>query len=143
NNHTYTYTIDAISKPTGLYYSEMDDIILVLSQEQLNEIYGTKNLVTSSLLKVDNEKLDTTITALANNNANFSVEQTSQLDSVMRDEETFQTTMIMAIIIIVMISAYVILSLSKVIVSERMPTVGIFRSVGATKRMINRMLRME
>lgn len=143
NNHAYTYTIAAISKSTGLYYSEMDDIILIVSKEQVNEIYGTENLITSSLLKIDNNKLETTVATLTDNNTNFSVQQTGQLDTVMRDEETFQTTVIIAIVIIVMISAYVILSLSKVIVSERMPTVGTFRSVGATKRLINRMLRIE
>src|SRR5690625_5808456 len=56
----------------------------------------------------------------------------------MRDEETIQTKMFSANVIIVMISAYVILSLSKVIIAERMPTVGTFRSLGATKGMINR-----
>src|SRR5690625_5922497 len=61
----------------------------------------------------------------------------------MRDEETIQTKMFSANVIIVMISAYVILSLSKVIIAERMPTVGTFRSLGATKGMINRLLSME
>lgn len=143
NSDSYTYMIGAISKSTGLYYSEMDDIILVMSNDQLNEIYGTQNLVTSTLLKVDHEKLDKSIETLTNNHPSYYIEQVSELDSVMRDEETFQTTMIVAIIIIVMISAYVILSLSKVIVAERMPTIGTFRSVGTPKRMINRILQME
>src|SRR5690625_6648444 len=55
NEDTYTYTIGAISKPTGLYDSEMDDIMLVASYEPLNEVYGTENLVTSTLLQVDHE----------------------------------------------------------------------------------------
>lgn len=60
-----------------------------------------------------------------------------------RDEETFKTTMMLAIVIIVMISAYIISSLTKLITVERMPVVGTFRSIGATKNMINRILILE
>lgn len=143
NEDTYTYTIGAISKPTGLYDSEMDDIMLVASYEPLNEVYGTENLVTSTLLQVDHDQLEDSMATLKNHHTDFSVEQVGQHESAMRDEETIQTTMFIAIVIIVMISAYVILSLSKVIIAERMPTVGTFRSLGATKGMINRLLSME
>lgn len=60
-----------------------------------------------------------------------------------RDEETFKTTMMLAIVIIVMISAYIISSLTKLITVERIPVVGTFRSIGATKNMINRILILE
>lgn len=60
-----------------------------------------------------------------------------------RDEETFETTMMLAIVIIVMISAYIISSLTKLITIERMPVVGTFRSIGASKNMINRILILE
>src|SRR5690625_2512284 len=143
NDDSYTYTIGAISKPTGLYDSEIDDIMLVVSREQLNKNDGTESLVTSTLLQVDHDQLEDSIATLTNHHPDFSVEQVGQHESVMRDEETIQTTMLIAIIIIVMISAYVILSLSKVIIAERMPAVGTFRSIGATRSMINRILRME
>jgi len=60
-----------------------------------------------------------------------------------RDEETFTTTMMLAIVIIVMISAYIISSITKLITIERMPVVGTFRSIGASKSMINRILVLE
>src|SRR5699024_8653037 len=93
--------------------------------------------------QVNSEELDNVTEVLADKNASFSVQPTSKLDTVKRDEETFQTAVVLAIVIIVMISAYVIFSLSKVIIQERMPNVGTFRSVGASKKMVNRMLRLE
>src|SRR5699024_5078005 len=60
-----------------------------------------------------------------------------------RDEATFETTMLLAIITIVMISSYIIISLSKLITLERMPVVGTFRSIGASKKVTNFILTME
>ncbi|WP_197431737.1 ABC transporter permease [Lentibacillus sp. JNUCC-1] len=143
NQDTYTYTIGAISEANGLFYSEIDDILLVVPMNQVNDIYGTNNLVNRTLIKVNDEKVDTFTETLAGLNTHFSVEPTRKLDAESRDDEAFKTTMILSIVIIVMISAYVIFSLSKVIVAERMPVAGTFRSVGASKHMINRMLLME
>lgn len=143
NNEPYTFSIGAISEDSGLYFSEKEGILLVTSTRQINDMYETEQLLSQVLLKVDNEKTDHIIETLADKNTNFSVQQTNQIDTVKRDEETFQTAVVLAIGIIVMISAYVIFSLSKVIVSERMPVLGTFRSVGASKRITNRMLRLE
>src|SRR5690625_7844333 len=117
--------------------------MLDVSGEQLNKSDGTESLVTSTLLQVDHDQLEDSIATLTNHHPDFSVEQVGQHESVMRDEETIQTTMLIAIIIIVMISAYVILSLSKVIIAERMPAVGTFRSIVVSRSMINRILSME
>lgn len=143
NNHTYTYSVAAISKTSGLYYSETEDMLLVVKTEHVQDIYETDHLVSQVLLKVNSEEIDNVTEILANKNSNFSVKPTSKLDTAKRDEETFQTAVVLAIVIIVMISAYVIFSLSKVIIQERMPNLGTFRSVGASKKMVNRMLRME
>src|SRR5699024_5170836 len=143
NNHTYSYSIAAISKTNGLYYSENEDMLLVVKTEHVQDIYEMDNLVSQVLLQVDSEELDNVTEVLADKNTSFSVQHTSKLDTVKRDEETFQTAVVLAIVIIVMISAYVIFSLSKVIIQERMPNVGTFRSVGASKKMVNRMLRLE
>lgn len=143
NDNTYHYMVAAISETNGIYYSEMDTILLLVSADQLNNVFETEDQFTSTLMKIADEDLDTAITTLAENHLAFSVQKTSSALENRRDEETFQISMIAAIIIIVMISAYVILSLSKVIVSERMPVVGTFRSVGASKRMMNGILYVE
>src|SRR5690606_29327057 len=64
-------------------------------------------------------------------------------ETILRDEQTFQMVMMLSIIIIVLISAYVISSLTKLIITERLPVMGTFRSVGAHKGMMNRVLFLE
>jgi len=142
-NQDYTYSIGAISETNGLFYAETDDMLLVVTKNQVRDMYGADDVVSQVLLAVDEKKVEPVTEKLRNENEHFSVQETSQLDTVKRDEETFQTAVVLAIVIIVMISAYVIFSLSKVIVQERMPVVVTFRSVGASKRMVNRILRME
>ncbi|WP_047983596.1 ABC transporter permease [Ornithinibacillus californiensis] len=141
--NTYHFTVVAISKPNGIYYSEMGDILLIATREKINELYGLEDMVSSTLLKVTDEGMEEAITSLQETNEGLVVQKSSSADTMMRDEQTFQTVMLLAIIIIVLISAYVISSLSKLILTERMPVLATFRSVGAHKGMMNRVLLLE
>src|SRR5699024_10579807 len=58
NNHTYSYSIAAISKTNGLYYSENEDMLLVVKTEHVQDIYEMDNLVSQVLLQVESEELD-------------------------------------------------------------------------------------
>lgn len=143
NNKTYEYKVGAISEKNGIFYTEIDHILLVVSVDQINNIYETDNLFSATFVKVPQDDLDKAITTLAKDNPNFTIQKTSAAGTNMRDAKTFHTTMMLAIIIIVLISAYVILSLSKIIITERMPVVGTFRSLGTSKRMMNSILIVE
>ncbi|MBC5637774.1 FtsX-like permease family protein [Ornithinibacillus sp. BX22] len=141
--NSYDFRIAAISKSDGIYYSEMGDILLLAQPDQVMEMLGGGDMVSSTLLEVPGTELDTAITSLAETNQGFTIQKSSAADTIMRDEQTFQTVMMLAIIIIVLISAYVISSLSKLIITERMPVLATFRSVGASKGMMNRVLILE
>lgn len=138
-----TFTVHGIAEPKGLFLSEVDDILLITTKEKVNELNGTNNLVMSSLFELSSSSLDEQVRELSDKNEQFTVEKTSSKNLAMRDEASFQTTMLLAIIIIVMISAYVISSISKVIMMDRIPMIGTFRSIGATKKVIHRILRLE
>ncbi|WP_042146810.1 ABC transporter permease [Paucisalibacillus sp. EB02] len=140
---TYDFNIGGISKPDGLFYSEKGDVLLITDSLRINDIYGTSNMVASTLLQVPTEEIDSTIASLREINDNFVVQKTNAADSILRDEQTFQMVMMLSIIIIVLISAYVISSLTKLIITERLPVMGTFRSVGAHKGMMNRVLFLE
>lgn len=143
NDELYHLHVSAISESNGIYYSEMDRLLFVAAPDQVNQMYGTKNQFSSTWLTVESDKLDQTIDQLASDNKHFSIQKSDSMNSTRSDEDTFAIAMAAAITIIVLISAYVILSLSKIIVSERMPIVGTFRSIGTSKRMMNGLLGME
>ncbi|MBT2216355.1 ABC transporter permease [Virgibacillus dakarensis] len=140
---TYKYTVGAISETNGVFYSEIDTIQLVVSKSQLNKVFGKEDMLSSTLLQVSDEDLDKQISRLSDQNPAFSIQKASSLSSTNWDDETFMTAMILAIVIIVLISAYVISSLAKIIIAERMPVVGTFRSLGTSKRKMNGILLLE
>lgn len=135
-------TIGAISQTTGVYYGETDAFILVMAPSE--EVIGSEHgpIWTQTLLQVEEGQHADTMTALSEQLTDFSVSDPTQQMNV-RDEETFQTTLFFAIVIIVFMSAYVILSLAKLIVAERIPVIGTFRSLGIRKVKINVILICE
>jgi len=143
HDQVYQIHVSAISETNGMYYAELDRLLLVVAPDQVNQMYGAEDQFSRTLLTVKNVNLDQTVDQLMTANEDFSIQRSATVMSDDRDEETFQMTMVTAIIIIVLISAYVILSLSKMIVSERMPVAGTFRSIGMSKRTMNRVLGME
>jgi ABC-type lipoprotein release transport system permease subunit len=143
NDQSYHVTVGSISESNGIYYSEIDRVLFLASPDLVNKMYGTKQKFTSSLLTVNGEKIDQTVDQLTSDNKHFTIQKPGNEISDDRDEETFAIAMTAAITIIVLISAYVILSLAKIIVSERMPFVGTFRSLGTSKWTMNGLLGAE
>ncbi|GIN71769.1 ABC transporter permease [Bacillus sp. J14TS2] len=139
---TYEYEVGAIGKARGVFFSEIDTITLAVTEEQVNDIFDTKNKVNTTYLSVPENKISESIESLKDDNADFQIQNQSTAANT-RDEATFETTMMLAIITIVMISSYIIISLAKLIGVERMPVVGTFRSIGASKKLTNFILTME
>jgi len=142
---TRTFRIAAISETNGVFYRELDDIQVIIPHQTLQDILAAGSKFTSSLLQVPEDDLSDSIAALKENNTNahFSIQKPGAHESKTRDTETFQITMIAAIAIIILIGSYVIISLAKVIVTERLPVIGTFRSIGTTKRTMHSILALE
>ncbi|TQS71876.1 ABC transporter permease [Ornithinibacillus gellani] len=138
----WKFIVGAISKTQGVFFSEVDAISLAVSQEQVNNILDTTDKVNTSYLTVPENKLSEAIQFLKTNNADFHIQNQSTAANA-HDGDTFETTMILAILTIVLISSYIIFSLAKLIVVERMPVVGTFRSIGASKKLIHFILTLE
>lgn len=142
-NDTYEFVVGGVSKPDGLFHSEKGNLLLITDSQKVNDMYGISSMVASTLLQVPAEKIDSVITSLREGNKHFTVQKINDAETILRDEQTFQMVMMLSIIIIVLISAYVISSLTKLIITERLPVMGTFRSVGAHKGMMNRVLFLE
>ncbi|GGP16364.1 ABC transporter permease [Oceanobacillus neutriphilus] len=139
---TYEYEIGIIGKERGIFFSELDTITLAVTEAQVNTIFDTKDKVNTSYLSVPENKVSASMEALKEQNPDFQIQNQSTAAST-RDEATFETTMLLAIITIVMISSYIIISLAKLIAVERMPVIGTFRSIGASKKLTNFILTLE
>lgn len=73
--NSYDFTIAAISKSDGIYYSEMGDMLLLAQPDQVTEILGGGDMVSSTLLEVPDTELDSAITSLAETNQDFTVQR--------------------------------------------------------------------
>lgn len=143
NEEEHLIRIGAISQTSGIFYAGIDDLLAVTEPTFVQSIYEKEEYFSRTFLTVHHEHIDEAIDQLATANKGFSIQKANHVMTTNRDEETFQITMVTAITIIVLISAYVILSLTKMIVVERMPVVGTFRSIGTSKRLMNRILALE
>lgn len=139
----HSLKVAAIGENNGIFSTEMDNLQMIVPQKLLQDTLHQEDSFTSTFLRVPDDKLEKTESALSDANSNFSIETPGSLESEARDEEAFQAMMIAAIAIIILISSYVIISLAKVIVAERMPVIGTFRSIGTTKRMMHSILALE
>ncbi|PAV28232.1 hypothetical protein CIL05_17860 [Virgibacillus profundi] len=140
---TNSFKVGAINESNGMFYSETGERLFVTSLQQVNRLNKTNQLVSTTLIQAPENRVDSAIEELEEVNSEFTIQKTGSADTVLRDEQTFQTVMMLAIIIIVLISAYVISSLTKLIIAERLPVMGTFRSVGLNKGMMNCILLLE
>lgn len=139
----HTFHIVAISATIGAFSGELDNIQVITSAQTIQDILPAENSYTSTLLHTSEDDLQEAISTLQNDHPDFSIKNPASQDTMSRDTETFQTMMIAAIAIIILISSYVIISIAKVIVTDRMPIIGTFRSIGTTKRMMHCVLALE
>src|SRR5699024_959635 len=125
-------TIGAISQTTGVYYGETDAFILVMAPSE--EVIGSEHgpIWTQTLLQVEEGQHADTMTALSEQLTDFSVSDPTQQMKV-SNELTCQTTLLFAIVNIVFMCNYVIISFAKVIIAERIPVILTFRRLWIRK----------
>lgn len=142
-DQTRILTIGAVSESTGLYYAERDEPLFITTLEQVNDLYETEKIANNTLLQIDEKNLTSALSTLKERNDSFVINQTKDSDVIQRDEESFKTVVLLSIIIIILISAYVLSSLSKLIIVERLPIMGTFRSIGLDRGKMKGILTIE
>ncbi|MBP3889247.1 MAG: FtsX-like permease family protein [Cellulosilyticum sp.] len=74
---------------------------------------------------------------------NYTVERTVNVEELEQQMSTITSPFMLMTLIVIFMSAFIIYSSFKVIMLEKLPVVGTFRSVGATKSAMNGVLLME
>ncbi len=92
---------------------------------------------------LDDDSLKTYIEELSENNENFSVEALTDVESIKESVSFISYLMIMIFAMATIMIVFVVSSLNKIIIAERMPVIGTFRSIGATKGKMNAILVLE
>jgi len=142
---SHSFEIYAISNPVGPFTDGTAALQAVIPIQTYASIVGAQNgdvrVICIKLKDADDiERVIGELTAVYPNN---SVREPISQDELNQKVGTLSVSFMVISVIVFLLSAFIILSSFKVIAQERLPVAGTFRSVGATKRMVTRMLMME
>lgn len=142
-NQEYELKIKNVLDNKGLlYFKSLSGIV---SENTFNKITGMEEgKYTSYYIDVLNDENVTTVKDyLKQNNKNFVITQLVDEDSI-REKNSYTQLILIIIFIMATIMIFVVVNtLNKMIVLDRMPVIGTFRSIGASKKRMNSLLVLE
>lgn len=145
DSQTYELKLVKIVSRKGATYKTENEPYFIANLETIAEINKTdKDKYNTILIDVkDDTKIDEYSEYLKNNNADIFTYKLVDIDEL-NEEVSYVSYMMTLIAVISIIMIYfVISSLNRIIISERMPVIGTFRSIGATKEKMNSILLLE
>lgn len=138
------FIVSGISHPMGPFAEDGQNTYIVVPRETMASLYGNPGKVHEIYVGIDDSvDQDMMVEELSKAYPNYWVGPT--ISKAMLKSETQQiSAMFMVIVAFVLIlSVFIIYTSFKVIMAERLPIIGTFRSIGATRKMTNRVLMVE
>ncbi len=138
------YSVYGIASSVGIFKNEGNRPLLMLPYETLSSSLGTNNCPTTLYIKAkEGEEVKTLVEDLKKLYPKYEVGEAIDLESFRDVMSSFSTMLVMMAVIITMMSIFIVYSSFKVIMLEKMPVVGTFRSVGASKGVMGGVLLLE
>lgn len=132
---TMNFNIVGIAENTGFFAMESDKAMLgIVPLSAAQQINNAGNEVWSIYVKAKNKNdIDSLIKDLSITYKNYTVEKAVDDKSV--EEQTGQIVMAFRamMMVVLIMSMFIIYTVFKVVVTERLPVIGTFRSIGATR----------
>ncbi|MDD3706208.1 MAG: FtsX-like permease family protein [Clostridiaceae bacterium] len=138
------FIVSGIAQPMGPFAEDGENTYIVVPRETMAGLYGDKGKVFEIYVGLeDSSDQDMMVEELSKAYPMYRVEPT--ISKAMIKSETQQISGMFLIIVafVLILSMFIIYTSFKVIMSERLPVIGTFRSIGATKKMTNRVLMAE
>lgn len=135
NGVKYQFTVCGIAAPQGIFSQETENFIGIVPRTTLDMIYSADGRFSSILVKVKNpsEKQEA-LDELKTEYSKYTVSQAVDQAELNQMTNQARVPFLMMLIVVVIISIYIIYTVFKIIILERLPVIGTFRSVGATKK---------
>ncbi|WP_088186151.1 FtsX-like permease family protein [Desulfosporosinus sp. FKA] len=136
--------ICAISSATGFFKGDSKSIAALVPRDFLSTYSNARGKVGSIYIKLLNpEDKQTMIQQLADDYKSYKVFELFPLEEIKQETSMISAVFLMLSSIVFFMSIFIIYSSFKVITTEKLPVIGTFRSIGATKRMTNYLLLGE
>ncbi len=144
NGYRYRFIISAIAVAEGLFQHDENAITIVASREKLASLYGARGRINRLYIKTNtNTTVDQAIGLLSHQYPRYEVNMTIDPEEAISFTRQMTTTFVLMLPLVIFISIFIIYTSFKVITMERLPIIGTFRSVGATRIMTDTLLLSE
>jgi len=139
----HIFQIAAIAEPNRTFYEEKGNFQILIPLEDANTINGTVQMATKTRLKVSDLGLTAVVEQLQTQNVSFTVFEGEEFEQLHYNLSTIASVLLIIVIIVILIGAYILYSLVKLIMVDRLPIIGTFRSVGASRGKVINILLLE
>ncbi len=138
------YEIGAIAKDTGLFFGVDNENLVVMTNSEVEKITEQENKSNVLMISLtDKSNIKNSIKALQENNDDFIIESLVDKETMDSNIDMISQVLLIILILALLMNYYVISSNAKVILLSRIPVVGTFRSLGASKIKVNVILVLE
>lgn len=138
------FIVSGISQPMGPFTEDGDSRYIVVPRETMAGLYGDKGKVYEIYVGLeDSSKQDMMVEELSKAYPMYRVEPTISKAMIKSETQQISAMFLVIVVFVMILSAFIIYTSFKVIMAERLPVIGTFRSIGATKKMTNRVLMVE
>lgn len=141
-----SYKVAAVASNKALFFSDKEkQFNLVTPEENVFSVYNVKNKYTSMMLSVDSEDVKTWVEDFNKDNKELNITASQIYDEKEIESQLgmIRTPLYFMLSIVLLMTTFIIYSSFKLIITERMSTIGTFLSQGATKGGIIRILLRE
>jgi len=141
NGQEYDFLIYGITKNEGFFQYSENSFNAVVPINTIATIYGYDGLINSIYYKTtEDTKVSTLIDELFVLYSEYTVRSTISSQQVNANMSQLTTSFSLMLVLVIFISIFIINTSFKVITVERLPVIGTFRSIGATKAKTNTIL---
>ena len=137
-------TVCAVADKVGMFSDEKSGFVGMMPFDTIsryNHTNGNPSMIYLVAKKGANVKA--LLEEIQQNHSKCKVEQPFDEETIKQELSSITVPFLMMTCIVVFMSAFIIYSCFKVIMLEKLPVVGTFRSIGADKKMMNRVLLLE
>lgn len=143
-NHKEQFQIYGVSELKGIFLFEGAMTNILIPKDTLAKIYGLEEEVNNIYLKLKDKSLtNDVIQQLQKEYPNCEVTEALNSSDLKQSLQEIQMPLKLVTIFIILMCVFIVFTSFRIISIERLPQIGTFRSVGATKKMSAQILKLE
>ncbi|MGD8400267.1 MAG: ABC transporter permease [Bacillota bacterium] len=144
NKDRYRFKVAGIAQPTGLFQDDGQSNTAVAPRETLARLFGGRGMVGLAYIKLKaGQKQSAVIQKLKEEYRRYTVRELMSRAELRQYTQAITVPFFLMLVLVLFISIFIIYSSFKIITRERLPVIGTFRSIGATRKMTDLVLFAE